>query len=206
MTETETADAYACCDYDYLVLYCAEIRLLKMPLQSTSSALMYDDEDGFDEALLEELDRVEAQRALQMASTATSHAAVRNDASTSGKATPPVKDNVNKRPSTGKCDSGRSYEALAEAVITAVDAGSSAEVEEFTYNPDLELEEAQQEEHQAYEGQQFYGAIKFGEFGKYMQNKRRKLGVQQMSRRQNADVEQTSETLKGLRIYVGRHL
>ena len=97
-----------------------------------------------------------------------------------------------------------SHEALADSDIVAVDVVSDAEVEEYTYNPDLELEEAQQEEHQAYEGQQFYGAIKFGEFGKYMQNKRRKLGVQQQSRRQNADVEQTSETLKGLRIYVRR--
>lgn len=97
-----------------------------------------------------------------------------------------------------------SHEALADSVVVAVDVVSDAEVEEYTYNPDLELEEAQQEEHQAYEGQQFYGAIKFGEFGKYMQNKRRKLGVQQQSRRQNADVEQTSETLKGLRIYVRR--
>ena len=86
------------------MLCCSVISLLSMPLQSESSALLYDDDD-FDEALLEELDRVEAERALQLASTATSHAAVRNDASTSGKApSPAVKDNVNKRSSKGECD------------------------------------------------------------------------------------------------------
>lgn len=38
--------------------------------------------------------------------------------------------------------------------------------EEYTYNPDRELEEIQADKHAAYEGQQFYEKIQFGEFAK----------------------------------------
>lgn len=73
--------------------------------------------------------------------------------------------------------------------------------EEFTFNPDAELQDAQAEHHD-YENAQFYEKINFGEFSKYMQNKRRKLGVQQGAFKLNAKNGETSELLQGIRIHV----
>lgn len=77
--------------------------------------------------------------------------------------------------------------------------------DEITFNPDRELAAAQYASGKHdYEDQGFYGSIKFGEFGKYMANKRRKLSVQQGAFRLNADETSKSELLKGLRIHVSR--
>lgn len=78
---------------------------------------------------------------------------------------------------------------------------SERDEEEYTFNPDAELEDAQADQH-GYENAQFYEKISFGEFGKYMQNKRRKLGVQQGAFKLNAKEGETSTLLKGLRIHV----
>jgi hypothetical protein len=43
------------------------------------------------------------------------------------------------------------------------DAEDDEEQEEYTHNPDQELEDIQADKHAAYEGQQFYGKIQFGE-------------------------------------------
>lgn len=73
--------------------------------------------------------------------------------------------------------------------------------EEITFNPDMELQDAQAAQH-GYESAQFYEKINFGEFSKYMANKRRKLGVQQGAFKLNAKEGETSSVLKGLRIHV----
>lgn len=92
--------------------------------------------------------------------------------------------------------------SIEHAPLDAGD-GNDIDYEEFTYNPDAELEDIQADLHAAYqEGQAMYEKIGFGEFGRYMANKRRKLGVQQGAARQNADEEEKSELLKGLRIHV----
>lgn len=77
--------------------------------------------------------------------------------------------------------------------------------EEITFNPDMELQDAQAAQH-GYESAQFYEKINFGEFSKYMANKRRKLGVQQGAFKLNAKEDETSSVLKGLRIHVSYRL
>jgi hypothetical protein len=92
-------------------------------------------------------------------------------------------------------------ESHAEAVRDLMQQVEDDEDEEFTFNPDQELQEAQAEQH-GYEDAQFYEKVNFGEFSKYMANKRRKLGVQQGAFKKNAKDGETSGLLKGLRIHV----
>lgn len=89
----------------------------------------------------------------------------------------------------------------AEGFRTDVLNAEEVDGEEFTFNPDAELQDAQAEQH-GYENAQFYEKVNFGEFSKYMQNKRRKLGVQQGAFKLNAKEGETSAVLKGLRIHV----
>lgn len=94
----------------------------------------------------------------------------------------------------------------AEDARTDMPDPEDVDDQEFTFNPDAELQDAQAEQH-GYENAQFYEKVNFGEFSKYMQNKRRKLGVQQGAFKLNAKEGEISAVLKGLRIHVsGRTL
>ena len=81
--------------------------------------------------------------------------------------------------------------------------GLDQDNDEYTFNADIALQDAQAESHHAYQkGQAFYDPVGFDDFARYMQAKRRKLGVQQGAARRNADEDDKSELLKGLRIHV----
>ena len=103
--------------------------------------------------------------------------------------------------SSASSNSRRIQEEHLAEVRTDMQVAEEDEDEEVTFNPDMELQDAQAAQH-GYEDAQFYEKINFGEFGKYMQNKRRKLGVQQGAFKLNAKEGETSSVLKGLRIHV----
>lgn len=203
------------------------IRIVTMPLQraDASSAVYWegtgiDDEDLLDDSSL--LDTASNENSIENTEEAggTTSILAHHNASTkqapadvlSG-GQPSITRAVNKQePTTTDTDdkgdepldmNASSANDFAKDLRTDVEVaeGDDDDNEEFTFNPDAELQDAQAAYHD-YESAQFYEKVNFGEFGKYMRNKRRKLDVQQGAFKLNAKDGETSNVLAGLRIHV----
>lgn len=180
-----------------------------MPLQrDTSSAIYWQDVDlddpDLDEAISNGLeDRKDNSNDLEDHPRAQG-AAPRHEPDPvrpSAARTSSITHGVNKPDDTKRAGVDGAMEDYAEGAQMRMQPTEEEDDEEFTFNPDAELQDAQAEHHD-YENAQFYEKINFGEFSKYMQNKRRKLGVQQGAFKLNAKKGETSELLKGIRIHV----
>ena len=196
-----------------------DVRQCAMPLQAGSSALLWQEAGGLDTAELDDGD-VATQKASKTIHQPAGHrkrdSEHLNDSdaddalATVGRGTLRLSGGsaVNNeeaeelslaRPAPVRAD----RDALVQDDCQWSDVHASTSDEEYTYNPDQELEDIQADKHAAYEGQAQYGRIDFGQFGKYMANKRRKLVVQQDAGLLNKSDEHKSTVLAGLRIYVG---
>lgn len=193
-----------------------------MPLQRDTSSAVYWQDAGLDDPDIDEALLTDQQQGLQedeeqfkkhKVGGAVKNGAAILSASNASEDRPSTSINhsVNKQApgshnstegSSTFRDSRRIQEEHAAEVRADIQVAEDDEDdEEITFNPDMELQDAQAAQH-GYEDAQFYEKINFGEFGKYMQNKRRKLGVQQGAFKLNAKEGETSSVLKGLRIHV----
>lgn len=193
-----------------------------MPLQRDTSSAVYWQDAGLDDPDVDEALLTDQQQGLQedeeLFKKHKVGGAVKNDAAilsafnaSEDRPSTSINHTVNKQApgshnstegSSTTSDSRRIHEEHAAEVRADIQVAEDDEDdEEITFNPDMELQDAQAAQH-GYEDAQFYEKINFGEFGKYMQNKRRKLGVQQGAFKLNAKEGETSSVLKGLRIHV----